>query len=227
MRSSAWRWWNRIRLRIRWKSLRGICASTFSGLNLGRWDYMASLIHFNLENPEWVLPDRNTIPHNVGFFQNLRELMPEICHKHGMLAIGGMTRSISEPRRRRIKCSRFESARGRQEERIDFLDGWRMDRPSRSERNRRLAISGSQSASGAAGNRAYASQSPAASDGRGQAHACGNTSGHSNGDSLSQRRAEWKRGKPARWLHGRPCDGPHLPPDDRAAHAPPRRYPRR
>jgi malate synthase len=61
------------------------------GLNLGRWDYMASLIHFNYENPEWVLPDRNTIPHNVPFFQNLRELMPEICHAHGMLAIGGMT----------------------------------------------------------------------------------------------------------------------------------------
>jgi malate synthase len=61
------------------------------GLNLGRWDYMASLIHFHLENPEWVLPDRNTIPHDVAFFQNLRELMPEICHKHGMLAIGGMT----------------------------------------------------------------------------------------------------------------------------------------
>jgi malate synthase len=61
------------------------------GLNLGRWDYMASLIHFNLENPEWVLPDRNTIPHNVPFFQNLRELMPKICHAHGLLAIGGMT----------------------------------------------------------------------------------------------------------------------------------------
>jgi malate synthase len=61
------------------------------GLNLGRWDYMASLIHFNLENPEWVLPDRNAIPHNVAFFQNLRNLLPDICHKHGMLAIGGMT----------------------------------------------------------------------------------------------------------------------------------------
>jgi malate synthase len=61
------------------------------GLNLGRWDYMASLIHFNLENPEWVLPDRNTIPHNVPFFQNLRMQLPEICHKHGLLAIGGMT----------------------------------------------------------------------------------------------------------------------------------------
>src|SRR5215216_4350078 len=61
------------------------------GLNLGRWDYMASLIHFNLEDPEWILPDRNTIPHDVPFFQNLRELLAETCHKHGILAIGGMT----------------------------------------------------------------------------------------------------------------------------------------
>jgi malate synthase len=61
------------------------------GLNLGRWDYMASLIHFNQDDPNWVLPDRNTIPHNVAFFQNLRELIPGICHHRGMLAIGGMT----------------------------------------------------------------------------------------------------------------------------------------
>jgi len=61
------------------------------GLNLGRWDYMASLIHFNLENPDWVLPDRNTIPSDVAFFQNLRELLVNVCHKHGFLAIGGMT----------------------------------------------------------------------------------------------------------------------------------------
>jgi len=61
------------------------------GLNLGRWDYMASLIHFNLDDPDWVLPDRNTIPHNVAFFQNLRELLPAICHHRGILAIGGMT----------------------------------------------------------------------------------------------------------------------------------------
>jgi malate synthase len=61
------------------------------GLNLGRWDYMASLIHFNLDDPAWVLPDRNTIPVDVPFFQALRERIPEICHKHGLLAIGGMT----------------------------------------------------------------------------------------------------------------------------------------
>jgi malate synthase len=49
------------------------------------------LIHFNLDDPDWVLPDRNKIPYNVAFFQNLRELMPEICHHRGILAIGGMT----------------------------------------------------------------------------------------------------------------------------------------
>jgi malate synthase len=61
------------------------------GLNLGRWDYMASLIEFTLQDPNWVLPDRNTIPHDVAFFQAMREVMPEVCHKRGMLAIGGMT----------------------------------------------------------------------------------------------------------------------------------------
>lgn len=61
------------------------------GLNLGRWDYMASLIHFNLADSDWVLPDRNTIPHNVPFFQTLRELLAETCHQRGILAIGGMT----------------------------------------------------------------------------------------------------------------------------------------
>lgn len=61
------------------------------GLNLGRWDYMASLVHFNLDDPAWTLPDRNTIPHDVPFFQRLRELLVEVCHRHGALAIGGMT----------------------------------------------------------------------------------------------------------------------------------------
>ena len=61
------------------------------GLNLGRWDYMASLIHYNLADPHWVLPDRNTIPFDVPFFQRVRTLMPDITHKHGALAIGGMT----------------------------------------------------------------------------------------------------------------------------------------
>ena len=61
------------------------------GLNLGRWDYMASLAHYAFEDARWVLPDRNTIPHDVPFFQRVRHLMVDICHRRGALAIGGMT----------------------------------------------------------------------------------------------------------------------------------------
>ena len=61
------------------------------GLNLGRWDYMASLIHYTLADPRWVLPDRNTIPHDVPFFQRLRHLLADVCHRRGAMAIGGMT----------------------------------------------------------------------------------------------------------------------------------------
>ena len=87
------------------------------GLNLGRWDYMASLIHFNFNDPNWVLPDRNTIPHNVAFFQNLRELIPEICHKRGILAIGGMTALYPSRTDAELNERALEGARRGQEER--------------------------------------------------------------------------------------------------------------
>jgi malate synthase len=61
------------------------------GLNFGRWDYIASLAHYTLDEPDWVLPDRNKIPHNAEFLQNVRQLMVSTCHAHGALAIGGMT----------------------------------------------------------------------------------------------------------------------------------------
>jgi malate synthase len=38
-----------------------------------------------------VLPDRNTIPHDVPFFQRVRHLLVDITHRRGALAIGGMT----------------------------------------------------------------------------------------------------------------------------------------
>lgn len=61
------------------------------GLNLGRWDYMASVIQWHLNWHEWVFPDRNLIDHDVQFFQNLRYQLVNTCHERGILAIGGMT----------------------------------------------------------------------------------------------------------------------------------------
>src|SRR5262249_56030670 len=51
------------------------------GLNLGRWDYMASLIHFNLNDPNWVLPDRNPIPHHLPLFPTLRHFLLCLFHQ--------------------------------------------------------------------------------------------------------------------------------------------------
>ncbi len=104
------------------------------GLNLGRWDYMASLIHFNLENPEWVLPDRNTIPHNVAFFQNLRNLLPDICHKHGMLAIGGMTALFPSREDRELNARALKAlAEDKKNEANSLMDGAWTGHPDQNE----------------------------------------------------------------------------------------------
>ena len=187
------------------------------GLNLGRWDYMASLIHFNLENPEWVLPDRNTIPHNVAFFQNLRELMPEICHKHGMLAIGGMTalypsREDAELNARALKVL----AEDKKNESTSLMDGAWTGHPDQNAIAVAQFPAPNQLHARPQNHHTHPNLRPA-SDGRGQAHACRYTRGYSHCHSISQRRIAWERRKSARWLHGRPGDGSHLPADDRAA----------
>ena len=95
---------------------------------------MASLIHFNLANPKWVLPDRNTIPHDVAFFQKLRKLIPKICHKHGMLAIGGMTalfpsREDAELNARALKVL----AEDKKNEALSLMDGAWTGHPDQNE----------------------------------------------------------------------------------------------
>ena len=55
--------------------------TTFSRLNLGRWDFTASLIHFNLYDPQWVLPTGTRSLVSCPF-QRLRQLLVDICHKH-------------------------------------------------------------------------------------------------------------------------------------------------
>ncbi len=54
------------------------------GLSQGRWNYLASLIHFNLSNPEWTAPDRDAIPHDAPFFERLRHLLLEICQRRSV-----------------------------------------------------------------------------------------------------------------------------------------------
>ncbi len=107
---------------------------------------MASLIHYNLEDPHWVLPDRNTIPFDVPFFQRVRTLLPELTHKHGALAIGGMTALYPSREDPQLNERALDGTRTRQSQRSSLPHGRRLDGTSRSERNRRRAVSVSQSA---------------------------------------------------------------------------------
>lgn len=104
------------------------------GLNLGRWDYMASLIHYNLADPQWVLPDRNTIPTDVPFFQRLRTLIPDVCHKHGMLAIGGMTALYPSREDRELNARALDVlARDKRNEADCLMDGAWTGHPDQNE----------------------------------------------------------------------------------------------
>lgn len=60
------------------------------GLNLGRYDYLASFGDHLLGDPDYVIPDV-PIPHDLPWFQAVRPLVVEACHRRGIFAIGGMT----------------------------------------------------------------------------------------------------------------------------------------
>lgn len=60
------------------------------GLNLGRYDYLASFGDHLLGDPNYVIPDV-PIPHDLPWFQAVRPLVVEACHRRGIFAIGGMT----------------------------------------------------------------------------------------------------------------------------------------
>ena len=190
------------------------------GLNLGRWDYMASLIDFMFEDPNWILPDRNTIPHDVAFFQNFRTLMPDICHKHGAHAIGGMTalypsRTDAELNERALKVLKED----KKNEADCLMDGWSLDRPPGSERDRSCTVSVSQSDCKTPQAAKPPSRSAANPEGRWRNNSGRNASGRAHRDSLSQRGAQRKGRQPARWLYGRSGYRSHLSLDDCAARA--------
>ena len=187
------------------------------GLNLGRWDYMASLADFMFEDPDWILPDRNTIPHDVAFFQKFRTLLPEICHKHGAHAIGGMTalypsRTNAELNERALKFLKED----KKNEADCLMDGAWTGHPDQNE----LALAQfpcPKSDCKAAQAAEHASRSAASPERHWQNNACRNASGCAHCDSLSQRSAQRKGRQSPRWLYGRSGNRPHLPLDDCAA----------
>ena len=68
-----------------------------TGLNLGRWDYIFSVIKTFASDPAWVLPDRAAVTMTTRFLRSAAEHLVYVCHKRGAHALGGMSAYI--PRR--------------------------------------------------------------------------------------------------------------------------------
>lgn len=65
-----------------------------AGLNLGRWDYIFSLIKKFRKYPEFVLPDRGLVTMATHFLHSASLLLIQTCHKRGAHAMGGMMAQI-------------------------------------------------------------------------------------------------------------------------------------
>ncbi|MGN6754483.1 MAG: malate synthase A [Intrasporangium sp.] len=83
-----------------------------SGLNAGRWDYLFSIIkYFRDAGPEFVLPDRASVPMTTPFMRAYAELLVRTCHKRGAFAIGGMSAFIPSRRDEEVNARAFEQVR--------------------------------------------------------------------------------------------------------------------
>src|SRR5512146_3115142 len=65
-----------------------------AGLNIGRWDYIFSVIKKLGQRPAMVLPDRAQVTMTVDFMRNYTLLCIQTCHRRQAHAVGGMSAFI-------------------------------------------------------------------------------------------------------------------------------------
>ena len=82
-----------------------------AGLNAGRWDYMFSMIKCFRNDPEFVLPDRNSVTMTVPFMRAYTELLVATCHRRGAHAMGGMAAFVPSRKRPEINDQAFAKVR--------------------------------------------------------------------------------------------------------------------
>jgi malate synthase len=127
------------------------------GLSVDPWDYMASFMHFNLPNPDWTMPDRDTISLDAPFLRDLRQTLSEICHRRGALAIseGATGLAAFHPGRddselNPLALAVFESENRKEARWLPWLmDGERFSRPDSRHAPRdmgRLTVAGTRAA---------------------------------------------------------------------------------
>ncbi len=69
-----------------------------AGLNLGRWDYLFSVLKVHRMDPASVLPDRSALSMDLPFLQAYAQRLVQVCHRRGALALGGMAALVPQRR---------------------------------------------------------------------------------------------------------------------------------
>ena len=65
-----------------------------TALNLGRWDYIFSLIKFVGHDRRFLVPERPLLPMTAPFLKSASVLLAQSCHRRGAYAIGGMAAQV-------------------------------------------------------------------------------------------------------------------------------------
>lgn len=61
-----------------------------AGLNLGRWDYLFSVLKVHRMDGRALLPDRGQVTMTLPFLRAYAKRLVQVCHRRGVLAMGGM-----------------------------------------------------------------------------------------------------------------------------------------
>ncbi|MPZ88671.1 MAG: malate synthase A, partial [Nitriliruptorales bacterium] len=95
-----------------------------AGLNAGRWDYLFSIIKKFRNQPEFTLPDRNSVTMTAPFMRAYTELLVRTCHARQAHALGGMAAFIPSRRNPEINEQALAKVRAdKQRESSDGFDG--------------------------------------------------------------------------------------------------------
>lgn len=82
-----------------------------AGLNAGRWDYLFSIIKTYHKNPEFLLPERETLTMEQPFMRAYATEVVRAAHRRGALAIGGMSAFIPDRKNPDLNARAIEQVR--------------------------------------------------------------------------------------------------------------------
>jgi malate synthase len=95
-----------------------------AGLNLGRWDYLFSVLKVHRMDDRALMPDRSAVTMTQPFLRAYTKRLVQVCHRRGVLAMGGMAAFVPRKDDPEATERAFQQVRlDKERERKDGCDG--------------------------------------------------------------------------------------------------------